>query len=766
MKDKDIFGPNYVTSNVNYMNFLAECPSDCLRAQTRAIGIGVHPEESPICINALVDRAVSLYGGYINISIYRGFPSYTGGNKIFGIPVLAFGASKRSYTIAKVDNIDMIARDVRILDSNGKPSFKGRLELRNEGKWGTICANNLVNTAAIIICKEIGYKEGKFLNPSPEKGRKFCANYEGMNYCGAQPSDILFSNLQCQGNEESIMQCYRIMADKTFCNHDYDTLIECTNKSEDEVGNFQSGTLRIIDVSGNPSPTGIGRLEILKGNWGTVCSTKFINTSARIACKQMGYLDGRMFGEQDSVDMCSNVLGNNLCGDYKLPINLTEVRCTGYENSFRDCAFKKTTNSCSHFNDVVVKCEGYGDPSGRSQNIRPSKVLSPLIEKMPMAPIYNAKCSSTANDIHFRGDPGSIYLVSCPSGCTGDSQLVTGSGIYTFNSSMCKAAIQSGVISDQGGIILVVKSYGQNKYFGSILRGISSQDSNYMKMSFYVTRTNTAYFNMVSMINNGSSFIELDQKSILQSQTLPAIYNFKSRIFSSFIEIDNNSDTPSCNFEWISPHNEFLFNGKNVFKDISLVDGSNTILYFKSFTIYVKLRMLGFNSKKQVILSLGGCNGYSLVIDDNSEIVFDLNCGKSLFKSGIYVPLKSFVFLSIVYNGSNIIFYSNGKLMSQISTYFTINPEKKITIGRHSNFSKWFFFGKIDYIAFYSEALSSIMNQDIFINGYKRPLVKKLSKFITLDFRSCISSCAVQPFPGTPGSPQAPPEALSCIYLK
>lgn len=82
IKDNGNFGPTYITSNVNYMNFLAECPSDCLRSQVKSIGMGIHPEDSPICINAIIDRAVSFYGGIISVNIYKGLHSYTGGKKM------------------------------------------------------------------------------------------------------------------------------------------------------------------------------------------------------------------------------------------------------------------------------------------------------------------------------------------------------------------------------------------------------------------------------------------------------------------------------------------------------------------------------------------------------------------------------------------------------------------------------------------------------------------------------------------------------------
>lgn len=83
LKDNENFGPTYITSNVNYMMFFAVCPPDCTRVQVRAIGMGIHPEESPICMNALVDRAISFYGGYISVNIFKGLDSYTGGSKVY-----------------------------------------------------------------------------------------------------------------------------------------------------------------------------------------------------------------------------------------------------------------------------------------------------------------------------------------------------------------------------------------------------------------------------------------------------------------------------------------------------------------------------------------------------------------------------------------------------------------------------------------------------------------------------------------------------------
>ena len=162
-----------------------------------------------------------------------------------------------------------------------------------------------------------------------------------------------------------IMDHYRKMADKSFCTHQYDTLIECGDTYDEQiVTSFDANTLRLMDSINNSTQSGIGRLEIIKGNWGYVCNTKFNDKAAQVACKQLGYLDERLYGQPDSNTMCINVLGNNLCGDYSLPIKLIDIRCNCHEKSIKDCKSNENTFSCNLFNNVVLKCEGYGDLSG------------------------------------------------------------------------------------------------------------------------------------------------------------------------------------------------------------------------------------------------------------------------------------------------------------------------------------------------------------------------------------------------------------------
>jgi hypothetical protein len=646
----------------------------------------------------------------------------------------------------------MIAMDVRIIDQEGKNTHKGRVEVRNEGIWGTICASGIENKAAIVICKQIGFKEGKFLNPSDSQGKGFCSNFEGLNYCGVSASSVFFSHLTCQGNEKSISECYKQIADRGFCTHDYDTIIECSNTDSEENIIIEAGSIRLIDYSGNPSPDGIGRLEMLRGNWGTICNSRFTDTSAKVACIQMGYLDGKLYGQADSEHSCSSVKGLNYCGSFNQPIRMSEVQCDGNEKYFKECKSSIITASCTHYQDVVIKCEGLGDNTGRSQNVKKPKTINPLIEKLPMPPTFNAKCDSIARSIDFRGDPGSIFMVNCPSDCINNTATVIGIGLYSLDSSICRAAIHAGVINNEGGNVVLVKTYGQKKYYATQLKSVNSLESNYLKASFFITAENSAYRNMLSMINNVSSFLEYTANGKLE---VPKFYT--KYLYSSFIELD--SDVKAL-FEWISPQ-EMQFDGGSVFVDLYQIETSRIILEKKTFTMFTKIRLEALTDTSQTIFSIGGCDGFSVIIDKQSELIFDVQCGSHSYKSGIYIPLNYNTHISIVFEGSKLMFYLDGNKFNDISCYFNLHYKQKITIGKNSEYDKDYFKGQVFFLAFFGEPLGVKSNQKIFTDGYLKPEQVKKLKFMTLDERNCISSCVLLPMPGLPGSPSPPPEAIS-----
>jgi len=46
----------------------------------------------------------------------------------------------KSFTTFKVDNVDFVSSDIRIVNHEGQLSAVGRVEFRINGVWGTVCS--------------------------------------------------------------------------------------------------------------------------------------------------------------------------------------------------------------------------------------------------------------------------------------------------------------------------------------------------------------------------------------------------------------------------------------------------------------------------------------------------------------------------------------------------------------------------------------------------------------------------------------------------
>jgi len=137
---------------------IGKCPAGCWIPHESSLvyGVGIHPEESSICRSAIVDKAIPLVGGIIGINILTGMNFYDesgSADDYFGLAPKSFGVSKKSFTTFKIDNIDFCTSDLRIIDSNGEISNEGRVEMRNNGLWGSVCAKNMNSYAARVICR-------------------------------------------------------------------------------------------------------------------------------------------------------------------------------------------------------------------------------------------------------------------------------------------------------------------------------------------------------------------------------------------------------------------------------------------------------------------------------------------------------------------------------------------------------------------------------------------------------------------------------------
>ncbi|CAK8681740.1 unnamed protein product [Clavelina lepadiformis] len=80
-----------------------------------------------------------------------------------------------------------------------------------------------------------------------------------------------------------------------------------------------------------------------------------------------------------------------------------------------------------------------------------------------------------------------FFPVLCPKGCASRTYGVWGNGVYTRDSSICRAAIHDGRITDEGGEVIVYQQPGQISYVGVDKHSIKSSSYGYYRGSFTFT---------------------------------------------------------------------------------------------------------------------------------------------------------------------------------------------------------------------------------------------------------------------------------------
>jgi len=195
---------------------------------------------------------------------------------------------------------------------------EGRLEVYYNGTWRTACDDHFDNTAAGVVCRSIGYKDGKQLS--------------GNRY-GASIRSIWLGNILCNGTEMAIEQCQHDSWGSRECTHDTFISISCFTE------------VRLVGNSGSK-----GRLEVYhNGAWGTVCDSGFTDAAARVACYSLGY-GHTEYGR-------SGQFVNNQYGAGSGRIWLNNVQCHGSELHITECPHNGWgRHNCSHSDDVSVSC--------------------------------------------------------------------------------------------------------------------------------------------------------------------------------------------------------------------------------------------------------------------------------------------------------------------------------------------------------------------------------------------------------------------------
>ncbi|XP_025101966.1 deleted in malignant brain tumors 1 protein-like isoform X3 [Pomacea canaliculata] len=207
----------------------------------------------------------------------------------------------------------------RLVNGDG---MSGRLEIFHNGEWGTVCNDIFEDTEARVACRMLGLKS-------------FGATVVDTSTYGQGAGTIIFNHVACRGTENSLEECEVSNFYSIGCRHSEDVGVIC--KEDSPV----AARLADGDAEG-------GRLELFhNGEWKSVCSSRFGDKSALVACRMAG------FNSSAIVAATSNAYGSGagrIIFDY--------VKCRGTESSLLDCRYKKLDiTECDHSDDIGVICK-------------------------------------------------------------------------------------------------------------------------------------------------------------------------------------------------------------------------------------------------------------------------------------------------------------------------------------------------------------------------------------------------------------------------
>uniref|UniRef100_H2ZVR3 SRCR domain-containing protein n=1 Tax=Latimeria chalumnae TaxID=7897 RepID=H2ZVR3_LATCH len=253
--------------------------------------------------------------------------------------------SEKSDVIEEVDTL--CSENLKLQLVNGGGECEGRVEVYNNGIWGTVCDDSWDLADADVVCRQLRCGHAIHARASA--------------FFGSGSGKIWLDDLRCSGSESALWQCPSREWGQHDCSHKEDAGVMCSGFKQ----------LRLVSESEECS----GKLEVFyNGSWGSVCYNNMNKGTADSFCRHLKCGQQKQITSVTVTDSKVRWLDNVKCYGHEMFIwqclssRWGENRCTDSEIAQLTCSGKeseKPGSNCTVDYDKLRLVGGETNCSGR-----------------------------------------------------------------------------------------------------------------------------------------------------------------------------------------------------------------------------------------------------------------------------------------------------------------------------------------------------------------------------------------------------------------